>query len=93
MKKEFKEKLDLLMEEFPEYYIEVWGPEDFKKFYYEISHEECKDVVTKLRQDYDPYSGTNLDFVEDTVQMVTKTGDYAEDDYDEDDEDYSVDDN
>lgn len=86
MKKEFKEKLDRLMDEFPEYYLEVWGPEDFKKFYYEISEEQCKDVVIKLRQDYDPYSGTNFDFVEDTVQMVTKTGYYAEEDEDIDEE-------
>ena len=31
MNKIFREKLEELMNEFPEYYIEIWGPDDFYK--------------------------------------------------------------
>lgn len=78
MSKKFKEKLDELIEEFPEYYIEVWGPDDFKEFYHEITKEQCIEVATKLKLDYDPLSGTNMDFVQDTVEIVTSSDDLSD---------------
>jgi len=82
MKTIFIEKLEQLRHEFPEYYIETWGPEDFKEFNYDITHEECQKVAEKLLHDFDPYNGTTLDFVKETVDMVTGNGEYEEDEED-----------
>jgi hypothetical protein len=79
MNTKFEEKLEELRSEFPDHYIEVWTPEDFKQYFNEITEEQCISVVDKLKQDYDAYSGTTIELVEDIVHMITETGDYSSD--------------
>ena len=71
MNKIFREKLEELMNEFPEYYIEIWGPDDFYKHNPNLTHEQCENIVFKLRSIYDPTKGTNFKTVEDTVDKIT----------------------
>lgn len=84
MNTKFSDKLDELKNEFPDHYIEVWTPEDFKEYFNEITKEQCVEVVNTLKKDYDANSGTTVDLVEDIVQMVTETGEYAPDEEDDD---------
>lgn len=84
MSSKFDEKLEELKNEFPDYYIEVWTPEDFKQYNNEITKEQCVSVVEKLKKDYDAYSGTTIELVEDIVHMITESGEYASDSDDED---------
>ena len=77
MSSKFRQKLEELKNLFPDYYIEVWTPEDFKQYFNEINREQCVRVVDKLIKDYDAYSGTTIDLVEDTVHMITESGEYA----------------
>ena len=67
----FEEKLEQLMEEFPEYYIEVWGPEDFEKFNPNLSFQQYRYVVSTLKKNFNPNKGTNFKLVEDAVDKVT----------------------
>ena len=41
MNTKFSDKLDELKNEFPDHYIEVWTPEDFKEYFNEITEEQC----------------------------------------------------
>lgn len=41
-------------------------------------------MVDKLKKDYDAYSGTTIELVEDIVHMITESGEYASDGSDED---------
>ena len=82
----FEKALRKLREEFPEFYIEVWGPYDFvcaanrNEF---LSHDlimaeiieredEWPDVVTELQEGFDANYGTNWDRLEITVKEVQR---------------------
>lgn len=84
----FETAVRKLREEFPEYYVEVWGPYDFvcgvnrEEF---LSHDlivaeileredEWPEVVTELHEGFDANYGTNWDRIHITVREVRRHG-------------------
>jgi hypothetical protein len=82
----FEKALRKLREEFPEFYVEAWGPYDFvcgvsrDEF---LSHDlimaeiieredEWPDVVTELHEGFDANCGTNWNRIDITVKEVRR---------------------
>ena len=84
----FEKALRKLREEFPEFYIEVWGPYDFVCGYrrdLHLSHDEIMAellekqdewpvVVDELHDGFDANYGTNWDRINITVREVRRNG-------------------
>lgn len=84
----FEAALRKLREEYPEFYIEVWGPYDFVCGYrrdLHLSHDEIMAellekqdewpvVVDELHDGFDANYGTNWDRINITVREVRRNG-------------------
>ena len=64
----FNEEIMKLLENYPEFYIETWGPEEYIELCSDITIEECEIISKKLRYDFDPHSGTNISLIESTIE-------------------------
>lgn len=76
---EFHEDIMKIVEKYPEFHIESWGPEEFIELCPDITLEECKILSSKLREDFDSYSGTNRDLIKSIIEIELGRGDKYED--------------
>jgi hypothetical protein len=66
----FYEKLKELEEEFPQYCIITWAPEDYKEFKDDLTEEDCIDLSEHLSNNHDANYGISWGTIEGAIDYL-----------------------
>ena len=63
-------KIEALKTEFPQYWIQWWGPNDFRTYKPNLTDEQCMQITQILYKESDIIAGTDFNDVADIIDKV-----------------------